>query len=190
MHVALRLSGRLSAEALEQSLSEILRRHEALRTTFRTIGGQPVQVVSPAHPLHVPMVDLTRLSEPVRQAEALRLASDEAGRPFHLVHGPLFRATLLKLDAEEHLLLVTVHHIVSDGWSTGVLLRELETLYAAFASGRPSPLPALPIQYGDFAVWQREWLQGEMLENQLAYWKRQLEGMPPGTRTACRPPPS
>jgi len=179
MHVALRLSGRLSVEALEQSLSEILRRHEALRSTCRTIGGQPVQVVAPAQTLHVPMVDLTRLSGPVRETEALRLASDEAGRPFHLLHGPLFRATLLKLDAEEHRLLVTVHHIVSDGWSTGMLLRELETLYAAFASGRPSPLPALPIQYGDFAVWQRERLQGDLLTTQLTYWKRQLEGAPP-----------
>ncbi|HEV8395078.1 MAG TPA: condensation domain-containing protein, partial [Vicinamibacterales bacterium] len=178
MHVALRLSGRLSVEALEQSLSEILRRHEALRTTFRTIGGQPVQVVSPAHSLHVPMVDLTRLSAPAREAEALRLASDEASRPFHLIHGPLFRATLLKLEAEEHLLLLTVHHIVSDGWSTGVLLRELETLYAACASGRPTPLPALPIQFGDFAVWQRTRLQGDALERQLAYWKEQLAGMP------------
>jgi amino acid adenylation domain-containing protein len=179
MSLALRLSGRLSTEALDQSLSEILSRHEILRTTFRTLDGQPVQVVSPAHPLHVPTVNLTRLSRPDREAEALRLASDDAGRPFHLAHGPLFRATLLKLDAEEHLLLVSVHHIVSDGWSTGVLLRELETLYAAFASGRPSPLPALSMQYGDFAVWQRERLQGTTLEDQLAYWKHQLENVPP-----------
>ncbi|MBS1241746.1 MAG: amino acid adenylation domain protein, partial [Gemmatimonadetes bacterium] len=179
MPVALRLSGMLCEEALERSLGEILRRHEALRTTFRTNGGQPVQVVSPAQPLHVPVVDLTRLSGSARLAEALRLASDEAVRPFHLVRGSLFRVTLLKLDAEDHVLLITVHHIVSDGWSTRVLYRELEALYAAFASGRPSPLPELPIQYGDFAVWQRRWLQGDTLEAQLAYWKRQLDGMPP-----------
>ena len=129
------------------------------------------------------------MSEAVRQAEALRLASDEAGRPFHLVHGPLFRATLLKLDAEDHLLLVTVHHIVSDGWSTGVLLRELDALYAACASGRPSPLPALPIQYGDFAVWQRERLQGETAEEPARVLETAARGHAAGTRTACRPPP-
>ena len=179
MHVALRLTGRLREEALEQSLNEILRRHEALRTTFRTVGGQPVQVISPLQPLRLPVVDLTRLPASDRQAEALRLAAEEADRPFHLVHGPLFRVTLLRLDAEEHVLLLTMHHIVSDGWSTGVLYRELETLYAAFSAGRPSPLPELPIQYSDFAVWQREWLRGEMLETQLAYWKRQLGKIPP-----------
>ena len=179
MHVAQRLSGRLSVEALEQSLSEILRRHETLRTTFRTIGGLPAQVVSPARPFYLPLVDLTRLSVLTREAEAMRLASDEARRPCHLIHGPLFRARLVKLDVEEHLLLVTVHHIVSDGWSTGVFLRELKTLYTACAAGRPSPLPALPIQYGDFAVWQRDQLQGAALESQLTYWKRQLEDIPP-----------
>jgi amino acid adenylation domain-containing protein len=179
MPVALRLSGRLCQGALEESLGEILRRHEALRTTFRTIDGHPVQVVSPAQPVGLPVVELTGLSESDRQAEALRLASDEAVRPFDLESGPLFRATLLKLDSQEHMLLITVHHIVSDGWSTRVLLRELEMLYAALASGQPSPMEALPIQYGDFAAWQRQWLQGETLTSQLAYWKRQLEGMPP-----------
>jgi len=179
MSVALRLSGKLCQEALEESLGEILRRHEALRTTFRTVDGNPVQVVAPAQAFRMPVVDLTRLPESGRQAEALRLASDESVRPFHLVHGPLFRAALLKLDAEEHLLLMTVHHIVSDAWSTRVLYRELETLYGALASGRPSPLAPLPIQYQDYAAWQRHWLQGERGMSQLAYWKRQLEGMPP-----------
>jgi amino acid adenylation domain-containing protein len=179
MHVALRLTGKISVEALEQSLGEILRRHDVLRTTFPTIGGQPVQVVSPAQPLHMPMVDLTRRARSVREAEARRLAFEEASRPFHLVHGPLFRALLLKLDADAHLLVLAMHHIVSDGWSTGVLLRELATLYAAYASGQPSPLPEPPIQYKDFAVWQRERLQGDMLEPQLTYWRAQLEGMPP-----------
>ena len=179
MHVALRLSGRLREEALERSLGEILRRHEALRTTFRTVGGHPVQVVSPVQPLRVPVVDLTRLPVSDRLTESARLASEETVRPFHLVHGPLFRVTLLRLDTEEHVLLMTVHHILSDGWSTGVLYRELETLYAAFSAGEPSPLPELPIQYGDVAVWQRQWLQGETLETQLGYWKRQLKEMPP-----------
>ncbi|HET9269643.1 MAG TPA: condensation domain-containing protein, partial [Vicinamibacterales bacterium] len=179
MRVALRLSGTLSIDALEQSLSEILRRHDGLRTTVRTISGQPVPVVSPARPLHLPVVDLSRLPADVREAEALRLASEDTSRPFHLAHGPLFRATLLKLDADAHVLLLTVHHIVSDGWSMGVLLRELDTLYDAFASGRPSPLAALPIQYPDFAAWQRERLQGDALQHQLSYWMRQLEGMPP-----------
>ncbi|MGD2071330.1 MAG: AMP-binding protein, partial [Gemmatimonadota bacterium] len=179
MPMALRLSGPLCQEALEESLGEILRRHEALRTTFPTIDGHPVQAVSPARPLRMPVVDLTRLSGPDRQAEALRLASEEAARPFHLVHGPLFRVTLVRLEPEEHLLLMTVHHIVSDGWSTRVLYRELGELYAALASGRPSPMAELPIQYGDYAVWQRGWLQGKRLTSQLAYWKRRLEGMPP-----------
>ena len=179
MCAARRLSGPLSLDALERSLSEIVRRHETLRTTVRAVGGQPVQIVSPAHPMHVPVVDLSRVAAAGREAEALRLASEDAGRPFHLVHGPLFRATLLKLDAEDHLLLLTVHHIVSDGWSTGVLLRELDALYAAYTSGGPSPLPALPIQYRDFAAWQRDRLHGDAIETQLAYWKAQLEGMPP-----------
>jgi hypothetical protein len=162
----------------EQSLDEISR-HEAPRTTFRIGGGQPVQIISPLQPLRLPVVDLTRLPASDRQAEAMRLASEEAARPFHLVHGPLFRVTLLRLDGEEHILLLTMHHIVSDGWSGGVLRRELETLYAAFSAGRPSPLPELPIQYSDFALWQREWLRGETLETQLAYWKRQLGVIPP-----------
>jgi len=179
MHVALRLSGRLCEGALEQSLGEVLRRHETLRTTFHAVAGSPIQVVSPAQPLRVPVVDLTRLPDGERRAEAVRLASEEAVRPFHLVHGPLFRVTLLKLDAEEHVLLMTMHHIASDGWSTSVLYRELEALYAAFSAGRPSPLPELPIQYGDFAVWQRDWFTGETLDAELAYWKRQLQGMPP-----------
>lgn len=179
MHVALRLSGKLHEEALERSLGEIRRRHETLRSTFRTVAGSPVQFVSPVQPLRLPVVDLTRLPVSDRHAEAVRLASEEAARPFHLVHGPLFRVALLRLGAEQHVLLVTMHHIVTDGWSMGVFSRELAALYPAFSAGRPSPLPELPVQYGDFAVWQRGWLQGEMLEIQLAYWRKQLEGMPP-----------
>jgi amino acid adenylation domain-containing protein len=179
MSVGLRLSGRLCEEALERSLGEIVRRHESLRTTFRTVAGSPTQFVSPAKPLRVPVVDLSRLPRLDRPAEAERLASEEAIRPFHLQHGPLFRVTLLKLDADEHLLLLTMHHIVSDGWSLSVLNRELGSLYTAYSEGRPSPLPELPIQYRDFTAWQREWLRNERLEAQLAYWKGQLQGMPP-----------
>jgi amino acid adenylation domain-containing protein len=185
MLVALRLVGALHVPTLEQSLNEILRRHEALRTTFPTIGGQPVQAIAPAKPRRLPVVDLTSLPACDRQGEALRLAAEEAGLPFHLARGPLARATLLRLDAEEHILLFAMHHIISDGWSTQVLYRELETLYDAFAAGRASPLPDLPIQYADFAVWQREWLHGRHgqegggLEAQLAYWKEQLgENLP------------
>ena len=177
------------SEALEQSLSEILRRHEALRTTFRTIGGQPVQVVSPAHPLHVPMVDLTRLSGPARQAEALRLASDEAGRPFHLAHGPLFRATLLKLDAEEHLLLITVHHIVSDGWSTDVLLRELETLYAAFAAGPAVTAAGTADSVRRLCRLATRAAAGGDAGEPACVLETAARGHAAGARTAYRPPP-
>ncbi|HEX2250800.1 MAG TPA: condensation domain-containing protein, partial [Gemmatimonadales bacterium] len=185
IHVALRLTGALSVPILEQSLSEILRRHEALRTTFRTVDGQPVQIIASAKPLRLPVVDLSGLRTPDRETEVQRLAAEEAGSPFHLARGPLFRTMLLRLDAEEHVLLLTMHHIVSDGWSTEVLYRELGTLYEAFSAAPGaraaggSPLPELPIQYADYAVWQRDWLQGEVLETQLAYWKEQLGDSPP-----------
>ncbi|WP_414574316.1 condensation domain-containing protein, partial [Nostoc sp. CCY 9925] len=117
-------------------------------------------------------------SEVEREAETMRLASEEAQRPFDLSQGPLLRATLLRLDEKENVLLLTMHHIVSDGWSTGVLVREIAVLYEAFSAGKLSPLPELPIQYTDFAYWQRQWLQGEVLETQLAYWKQQLAGAP------------
>ncbi|RMF30995.1 MAG: non-ribosomal peptide synthetase, partial [Chloroflexi bacterium] len=177
--LAVRLSGRLDVEALERSLSEIVRRHEVLRTTFASVGGKPRQVIAPPKPLPLPLVDLTGLPEARREAEVQRLAQEEARRPFDLAHGPLLRVQLLKLDDEEHVVLVTMHHIVSDGWSMGVFVREIAALYAAFAAGEPSPLPELPIQYADFAAWQRKWLQGETLEKQLAYWKEQLSGSPP-----------
>ena len=119
-------------------------------------------------------------SSPVneRHCEALRLAAEEALRPFDLSGGPLLRVTLLRLDRQEHVLLLTIHHIVSDGWSTAVLFRELSALYAAYSTGKPATLPELSIQYVDFAAWQREWLQGEVLEKQLSYWKKQLAGAP------------
>ena len=178
LSTALRLTGLLNFAALERSLNEILRRHEALRTTFATGDGQPVQVVASPKAFALPVMSLQHLPETEREAEAQRLVKDERSKPFDLIKGPLFRPTLLQLEEEEHILLLTMHHIVSDGWSMGILSRELTVLYAAFSAGHPSPLPELSIQYGDFAKWQREWLQGEVLERQLSYWKMQLEGIP------------
>jgi amino acid adenylation domain-containing protein/non-ribosomal peptide synthase protein (TIGR01720 family) len=175
---AVRLTGRLDVKALEQALNEIVRRHESLRTTFSMVDDEPIQVISPSLTLSLPVLDLREMSEAGREAEARRLASWEAGRPFDLSRGPLLRVTLLRLEAEDYLVLVTMHHIISDGWSIGVFIGELSVLYDASSSVQPSPLPELPIQYADFALWQREWLEGEVLEDQLAYWKRQLGGDP------------
>jgi amino acid adenylation domain-containing protein len=175
---AFRLAGPLNVEALKQSLNEIVRRHEALRTTFPAVDGQPVQVIAPAQTVALRMVDLRPLPEAERQAEADRLAQEDAQRRFDLGRGPLLRASLLCLDDREHVLLLNMHHIVFDGWSRGLLFKELSSLYAALSSGRPSPLRDLPVQYADFSLWQREWLQGEVLEEQLGYWKQQLGGAP------------
>jgi non-ribosomal peptide synthetase component F len=169
-----RLTGWLNIAALEQSLNEIVRRHEALRTTFVLVEGQPFQRIAPALNLTLPLIDLRQLSLEERNAEALRIAKKEAWQPFKLEQGLLLRCSLLQLEQTEYLLLFTMHHIVSDGWSIGVLTRELTTLYEAFCCGQPSPLPELPIQYADFAVWQQQWLQGQVLEAQLSYWKQQL----------------
>src|SRR6185369_2637519 len=156
----------------------VVARHEALRTTFGLSGGEPVQRIAACLELPLPLVDLSGLAAPVREAEARRLASGEARRPFDLAAGPLVRATLVRLAECEHVLLTMMHHIVSDGWSMGILIQEVGTLYAAFAQGRLSPLPPLPIQYADFAVWQRSWLAGEGLQQALAYWRKRLEGAP------------
>ena len=174
---AIRIRGPLHVEALEQSLNEIVRRHQALRTIFRVIDGQPMQVILPSLILPLPVVDLSDCTENGREDEARRLAREEAERPFDLVRGPLLRATLLRLGHEDHVLLLTMHHIVSDGWSLGVFYRELTAVYDAIAKALPSPLTELTVQYVDYAQWQRNWLQGEILESQLGYWKEQLEGV-------------
>ena len=174
---AFRLTGRLNQEALERSLNEIISRHETLRTVFAVVDGRPVQVIAPTLTTTLSISDLRELPE--REARARRLATEEAQRPFDLARGPLLRTRLLRLGEEDHVLLLTMHHIVSDGWSAGVLFRELGVLYEAFVAGRPSPLEELPIQYADYAVWQREWLRGEVLERQLSYWKEQLGGSLP-----------
>jgi amino acid adenylation domain-containing protein len=173
---ALRLVGCLNVPALRQSLNEIVRRHEALRTRFEEKDGQAQQSVDGDVKVELPVVDL-RAS--IGRDELLRTeVRDEAHRPFDLAKGPVLRAKLLWSGEEEHILLLTMHHIVSDGWSFGIFVRELSTLYAAFADGQASPLPELPIQYVDYAYWQRLWLQGEVLERQLGYWRKQLEGAP------------
>jgi amino acid adenylation domain-containing protein len=179
MHAAHRLQGKLNLTILEQSLGALLARHQALRTSFLIEGGQPVQVVAPERPVRMPVMDISHLPAREWENEASRLASEEAGHPFHLARGPLFRPLLLRLDSEEHVLLLTIHHIVCDGWSLGVLFRELGTLYQAFLEGRDNPLPPLPLDYTDYAIWQRHHLQGEVLQRQLAYWKEQLKDSTP-----------
>jgi non-ribosomal peptide synthetase component F/acyl carrier protein len=176
--LAVRLYGSLDVTSLRRALDEIVRRHESLRTIFRASGGRAVQVIMPAEAVPLPIKDLGALSEEEREAEAWRLSKEEAHRPFDLVKGPLLRAGLLRLDETTHIVLLTMHHIISDGWSEGVLVKEVVALYDAFTDGRPSPLPELPIQYADYAYWQREWLRGEVLESQLAYWKNQLADAP------------
>ncbi|MEA2694372.1 MAG: hypothetical protein QOJ16_3759, partial [Acidobacteriota bacterium] len=185
--LALRLTGRLDVVALHRGLAEILRRHEALRTRFELRDGNPSQVISPYVPPLLPRIDLTALdsgargAHGAREAELRRLNRAESLRPFDLARGPLFRATLVLLAGAEHALLTTMHHIVSDGWSVGVLLSELVALYGALLGGREDAggiLPELPVQYADFAVWQRRWLSGRVLEEELAYWREALAGVP------------
>ncbi|HYR09422.1 MAG TPA: amino acid adenylation domain-containing protein, partial [Longimicrobium sp.] len=175
---AWRLGGALDVAALERSLSEIVRRHEALRTVFAEVDGSAVQVVAPFGGFALPVEDLSGLGEADREAAVRRRAREEARRAFDLSAGPLFRATLLRLGAEDHVLLLSMHHIVSDGWSMGVLFRELSALYAAYLAGRESPLPELPVQYADYAAWQRAQLEGEVLDRQLSYWRERLAGAP------------
>ncbi len=175
---SLRLKGTLDIPALEQSLKEIVRRHEAVRTTFRAVEGRPVQIISSAAELILTKVDLSHLPAEDREEETRAAAVTEAKKPFDLTSDLMLRACLFRLEAEDHLLVLTLHHIASDAWSLGVLYRELSLLYGAFINGRPPLLPELPIQYQDFADWQRQWLQGAVLEKQLAYWKQQLANAP------------
>ncbi len=185
--LALGLRGLLSVPALAASLAEVARRHEVLRTTFLAAEGRPFQVISAAPRLELPLVDLAGLPQEVRQREVRSLLTAAAMRPFDLELGPLVRVTLLRLAAEEHAALLNLHHIVSDGWSVGVLVREVSALYPAFLRGEPSPLPALPVQYADYAIWQRGWLQGEALDAQLAWWRREARRGAGSPRAAHRP---
>ncbi|HEV2845439.1 MAG TPA: amino acid adenylation domain-containing protein, partial [Thermoanaerobaculia bacterium] len=175
---ALRLDGALDVPALERTLSEVVRRHEALRTSFAEGGRGPAQVIHPPRPVDLQVRDLSGLPEAEREAEARRVMIEDQRRPFHLAAGPLLRVSLLRLGEREHVLLFSVHHIVSDGWSMGVLVREVGALYSAYRSGGTSPLPELPVQYGDYARWQRSWLQGEVLDGRVAWWRERLAGAP------------
>lgn len=176
---AFRLVGALDIPVLEQSIDEIVRRHEILRTTFRTVGENPVQEIAPAQTRKLPVMDLSIWPESEQKAELQRLVDAESRHPFNLAEGPLLRVALLKLGEREHILSVTSHHIILDGWSIGVFLSELTELYNAFRAGRPSPLPELPIQYADYALWQRSRMEEEVLESQLGYWTQQLSDLPP-----------
>ncbi|NOK23867.1 condensation domain-containing protein, partial [Corallococcus carmarthensis] len=175
---ALRLTGQVDVEALRRAFESLVARHDSLRTTFREHQGQATQHIHSPDAWALPLIDLCALPEAQREDEAQRKVEAEARQPFDLQHGPLLRTALVRLSAEEHLLLVTMHHIVSDGWSMGVLVRELVAFYEAFSTGRTPTLAPLPVQYTDFAAWQRDWLQGETLDVQLGYWKQQLTGAP------------
>ncbi|HEX8242473.1 MAG TPA: condensation domain-containing protein, partial [Longimicrobium sp.] len=178
MPTRLRLRGELDRGALVRALDRIVARHEALRTTFAAADGEPVQRIAPAEesPFHLVEHDLRADSE--AGAKLQRVMAEEAGAPFDLARGPLIRGRLIRLGAEDHVLLVTMHHIVSDGWSMGVLTRELSALYTAFHAGEPDPLPPLPVQYADYAAWQRRWVEGEVLQAQADYWRKTLSGAP------------
>jgi amino acid adenylation domain-containing protein len=178
MPTRFRLRGPLAVAALQRALETIVGRHESLRTTFAESAGEPVQIVAPPSPFPLPLADLSGLPEERRRAAEQRLLATDTW-PFDLARGPLFRAALVRLGAEGHLLLLDMHHIISDGWSLGIFLRELRALYGACLRGDTAELAKLPIQYADFAVWQRGWLQGAVLEEQLSYWRRQLAGCPP-----------
>ncbi|APR75501.1 Malonyl CoA-acyl carrier protein transacylase [Minicystis rosea] len=175
---ALRLTGKLDVAALARALSEIARRHEVLRTTFRSEGGQPVQVIHPDAPLDFVVVRWPDMAPEDREEAARRETIEEAQRPFDLATGPVFRLRLVEMGDEDHLLLLSMHHIVSDGFTRGIVNRELSALYRAHVTGETPALPALPVQVADYAAWQRRWLSGEVLERHLAHWRRQLDGAP------------
>ncbi|HEX2210652.1 MAG TPA: condensation domain-containing protein, partial [Longimicrobium sp.] len=175
---AVRLSGGVDQAALERALGEVLRRHDALRTTFREADGVPVGRITPFTGFRLPIADLSALGEAEREAEVIRRFDAENAHVFDLAAGPLFRAALLRLGADEHVLLVCMHHVVGDGWSTRVFFRELWALYGAFREGRPSPLPELEVQYADYAAWQREQAGGEAEARQIRYWRERLAGAP------------
>ncbi len=189
-YVTLDLPGEADPELLSRAINEIVRRHGSLRTRFATLAGKPIQWVLPRLEIDLRLVDLGHLPAAALETEALRIGNEEVRRPFDLSTGPLLRALLIRLGRDLQLLVLTLHHIVSDGLSMSILLEELQVLYEAFAYGRPSPLPPLPIQYSDYAVWQQEWLEGRTLERQLDYWKTKLKGMQPLEIPSDRPRPA
>lgn len=173
------LTGPLNLSALEQSLNEIIKRHEVLRTIFKTETGEPVQEIQAEMPIHLEIIDLSHLSTDARATESHKITLNAAQQPFDLTRGPLWRTTLLKLKPDQHLVILTMHHAVSDAWSLGILVQEIAALYAAFSTGKPAALKPLTIQYADYAVWQRQRLQGKVLTEQIDYWTRTLAGCPP-----------
>ena len=174
-----RVSGLFHMAAFTRSLTEMTRRHESLRTIFAFRAGRSVQIILPVTPFHLPVIDLSALPRTQCEAEIQQLTRQETTRRFDLAQGPLLRAVVLRTQENEHILVQTMHHIITDGWSLDIFMREVSTLYDAFVAGQPSPLPELPLQYADFALWQRQWLQGKVLEQQLAYWREQLHGLTP-----------
>jgi len=176
--IGLRLQGKLDVALLERAFGEVTRRHDALRTTFQLHpqSGAPVQLIHPWSPFHLEVVEVSASHPDEQESQMRRLASQESQRPFDLRTGPLIRARLLRQAADHHILVITMHHIVSDGWSVGLIIHELATLYEAYSQGQDSPLPPLPIQYVDFAHWQRAWMTSQVLEQQLGYWREQLQG--------------
>lgn len=179
IHRTIRLDGSLDISALEAALGEIVCRHEILRTTFKAKNGTPLQIIAPTFNRDLPVIDLQHLPEAIRESEVQRLALEEAREPFDIATESLIRFSLLRLSAESSVLLLTIHHIVADGWSLGVFFRELQVLYKAFSQNKPSPLPELPVQYADFAIWQRQYLTSEVLKANLNYWEQNLAGIPP-----------
>src|SRR5262249_30016761 len=179
MPCAVRLKGRLDVDALRRSLNEIVRRHEVLRTNFPTVNGEPRQRINnELSDFPIVSIDLTQTDESQRELEAREIVNEETRRGFDLATGPLIRTKLIKLDDDNHVLILVMHHIVSDGWSVEIIVKEVSQLYIEFAAGEQSPLSELTIQYPDYAVWQRTWLQGEVAESQLQYWKNQFERAP------------
>ncbi|WP_066382131.1 non-ribosomal peptide synthetase [Anabaena sp. CA = ATCC 33047] len=179
MFKAVRLNGRLNIAVLESSLNEIIRRHEILRTTFSSVAGTPAQVIAPQATIKLAVVDLQKFSGQAQLEQLQLVATQDQLQPFDLTKGLLLRVTLVQLEPESYALLLTMHHIIGDGWSMGVFIKELSSLYRSFLVGDASPLPELPIQYADFTIWQRQWLQGEALQTQVNYWKQQLADAPP-----------
>ncbi len=177
--LAMKIDGPLDADALHRTLNEVIARHESLRTRFVVVDEQPKQVVEPVRLHKLNIVDLSYIEPEDRQPEAVSRAEAEARKSFRLDEAPLFRALLMRFSATEHVLVVVLHHIISDDWSMAVLFREVATLYQAFRDGRPSPLEPLPVQYADYTVWQQKRLQGETLDKLLGYWRDKLSGVTP-----------
>ncbi len=189
MQSGTRISSPVNATVLAQALNEIVRRHESLRTVFQAVEGEPVQVVAPYLSLELPVTDLRQLAQSEREDEALRLAAKEAQTPFDLSKWPLIRTRLVRLGAEDHIFLLTIHHIVCDFWSLSIIQNELTVLYEAYSNGQSSPLADMPIQYADFAEWEWRWLQGPTGAAHLEYWKKQLADLPALRLPTDRPRP-